>query len=278
MENTKKYDVTLVITTYNEEKYLPILLDSIKNQNTHLSIEVIIVDDSSTDSTLKIAEESGHKIIHNDRKSEVDYMRNLGLDNANGEVVIFCDADIALSKNYIERMVSPIIENKVDTTLCKTYAILEAFYNVVPSEYSKSYLWFLNHFPKFIFKRFPVQFFPWLKLWIKNMKDKKKYLSLWTIPNRSHTTGIATRSCIAKSFGGWTVRIGDGDDAKYSSDVFSKSDRIMWVKKSVLYISRRRVFPKNASWISDIFFKSFKKSYQRYIKRKDDNDYTNSIR
>lgn len=49
------YDVTLCITTFNEEKYLPILLNSIKNQKTDLKMEIIIIDDSSTDDTLNIA-------------------------------------------------------------------------------------------------------------------------------------------------------------------------------------------------------------------------------
>ena len=48
------YDVSLIITTYNEEKYLPILLDSINNQKNDLKMEIIIIDDSSTDETLNI--------------------------------------------------------------------------------------------------------------------------------------------------------------------------------------------------------------------------------
>ena len=48
------YDVSLIITTYNEEKYLPILLGSINNQKTDLRMEIIIIDDSSTDETLNI--------------------------------------------------------------------------------------------------------------------------------------------------------------------------------------------------------------------------------
>ena len=48
------YDVSLIITTYNEEKYLPILLDSINNQKTDLKMEIIIIDDSSADETLNI--------------------------------------------------------------------------------------------------------------------------------------------------------------------------------------------------------------------------------
>ena len=43
-----KYDVSLIIIAYNEEKYLPILLDSIMSQKTNLKMEIILVDDSST--------------------------------------------------------------------------------------------------------------------------------------------------------------------------------------------------------------------------------------
>ena len=84
------YDVTLSITTYNEEKYLPILLDSIKAQKTNLKIDILVIDDSSTDRTLEIAKSyDGVRIIHNDRKSDVQYMRNTGLKEALGKVIIF---------------------------------------------------------------------------------------------------------------------------------------------------------------------------------------------
>ena len=53
-------------------------------------------------------------------------MRNTGLKEATGKVIIFFDADTAISENFMENMVKPIINNKADTTLCKTYAILEA--------------------------------------------------------------------------------------------------------------------------------------------------------
>ena len=119
------YDVTLSITTYNEEKYLPILLDSIKAQKTNLKIDILVIDDSSTDRTLEIAKSyDGVRIIHNDRKSDVQYMRNTGLKEALGKVIIFFDADVAISNNFVENMVRPIINGKSDTTLCKTYAVL----------------------------------------------------------------------------------------------------------------------------------------------------------
>lgn len=276
------YDVTLVITAFNEEKYLPILLDSIKNQKTDLKIEIILIDDSSADNTLKIAEEFKTtygerylKILHNDKKSDVQYMRNTGLREALGKVIIFFDADVAASDNFIDNMVRPIIEGKTDATLCKTYALLEAFYDVLPEKYSKSYVSFIRHCPRFMMKRFPVQFVPWILRWFNMMKDNKKFISIWNVPNRTHTTGIAVKTEIARKSGGWKVKIGDGDDAQYSNDVCSFSSKVLWVGKCILFISRRRVFPINNAWISDILFKPIKKLLH---KRKNQNDYSQSIR
>ena len=273
------YDVTLSITTYNEKKYLPILLDSIKSQKTNLKMDILIIDDSSTDKTLEIAKSyEGVRIIHNDRKSDVQYMRNTGLKEAFGKVIIFFDADVAISDHFIENMVRPIIDGKTDTTLCKTYAVLEAFYDVLPDNYSKSYVNFIKHCPRFMMKRFPVQFVPWVARWFKMIKNKKGFVSIWNVPNRTHTTGIATKTEIARKTGGWKVRIGDGDDAQYSNDVCNASSKVLWIGKCILFISRRRVFPADNGWITDILFKPIKKWYKHKIKKKNDNDYTQSIR
>lgn len=273
------YDVTLSITTYNEEKYLPILLDSIKSQKTNLKMDILIIDDSSTDKTLEIAKSyEGVRIIHNDRKSDVQYMRNTGLKEAFGKVIIFFDADVAISNNFVENMVRPIIEGKTDTTLCKTYAVLEAFYDVLPEKYSQSYVNFIRHCPRFMMKRFPVQFVPWVARWFKMMKNNKCFVSIWNVPNRAHTTGIATKTEIARKTGGWKVRIGDGDDAQYSNDICDASSKVLWIGKCILFISRRRVFPIDNGWITDILFKPIKKYYKNKIKKKNDNDYTQSIR
>ena len=273
------YDVTLSITTYNEEKYLPILLDSIKRQKTKLKMDILVIDDSSTDRTLEIANSyEGVRIIHNDIKSDVQYMRNTGLKEAFGKVIIFFDADVAISDNFVESMVRPILDGKTDTTLCKTYAVLEAFYDVLPEKYSKSYVNFIRHCPRFMMKRFPVQFVPWIVRWFKMMKDRKRLISIWRVPNRTHTTGIATKTNIARKSGGWKVRIGDGDDAQYSNDVCNESSSVLWIGKCTLFISRRRVFPTDSGWITDILFKPIKKWYKNKIKKKNDNNYDQSIR
>lgn len=218
------------------------------------------------------------RLLHNDKKSDVQYMRNTGLKEATGKVIIFFDADTAISENFIENMVKPIINNKADTTLCKTYAVLEAFYDILPEKYSKSYVYFIKHCPRFMMKRFPVQFIPWILRWFKMMKKQKRLISVWRVSNRAHTTGIATKTEIARKSGGWKVKIGDGDDAQYSNDVCNESDKVLWVGKCILFISRRRVFPTDNGWITDIFFKQVKKFYRDKIQKKNNNDYTKNLR
>ena len=205
-------------------------------------------------------------------------MRNTGLKEATGKVIIFFDADTAISENFIENMVKPIINNKADTTLCKTYAVLEAFYDILPEKYSKSYVYFIKHCPKFMMKRFPVQFIPWILRWFNMMKKQKRLISVWRVPNRAHTTGIATKTEIARKSGGWKIKIGDGDDAQYSNDVCNESDKVLWVGKCILFISRRRVFPTDNGWITDMFFKPIKKFYKNKIRKNNDNDYTKNLR
>ena len=274
-----EYDVSLIIIAYNEEKYIPILLDSIISQKTDLKMEIILVDDSSTDNTVNIAKSyNSVKIMHNDRKGDLSYMKNNALEKCLGKVVIFFDSDLAISDNFIENMVRPILDGRTDTMLCKTYAILEAFYDVLPDNYSKSYVNFIRHCPRFMVKRFPVQFIPWIGRWFKMMKDKKRIVSIWRVPNRTHATGISTRVDIARKIGGWEGCIGSGDDALYSNRVCEASNSVLWSKNCILFLSRRRVFPTDNGWITDILFKPIKKWYKHKIKKKSDNDYTQHVR
>jgi glycosyltransferase involved in cell wall biosynthesis len=86
--NTKK--VSIIIRTYNEQKYLERLIKSILNQKITFKLEIIVVDSGSTDRTLIIAKKYKVKII-NIKKKLFTYGRslNFGCYNANGEILVF---------------------------------------------------------------------------------------------------------------------------------------------------------------------------------------------
>jgi glycosyltransferase involved in cell wall biosynthesis len=102
--------VSVIIPAYNEEKYLPSLLSALSNQ-TYLNLEVIVVDDSSTDNTAAIAVAAGATVIsHHSDIVNVSSVRNKGAAAASGSILIFNDADsipqqdlIALSVDMIEQ-------------------------------------------------------------------------------------------------------------------------------------------------------------------------------
>ena len=107
--------VSIIIPVYNCEKYIERCLNSILNQ-TYKDIEIIIVNDGSTDETSKIlykisASDSRIKII-NKKNEGVSIARNVGIDNANGEFITFVDADDWLEKNAIEKYMEVMKENQ----------------------------------------------------------------------------------------------------------------------------------------------------------------------
>lgn len=100
--------VTVIIPMYNSEKYIRKCLDSVVNQ-TYKDLEVIIVDDGSTDGSGLIADEYGLRddrffVIHQDNHGLV-YSRKRGIERAGGEYVLSVDSDDWLDENAVDELV-----------------------------------------------------------------------------------------------------------------------------------------------------------------------------
>lgn len=104
-------DISIIIAAHNAEQYLQRCLDSVEAQRTHsLNIEVIIVDDGSTDRTSAIADDyaslhSGVKVFHTTRKGQ-GHARNIGLSHCNGRWITFIDSDDEWYPASLEKLVS----------------------------------------------------------------------------------------------------------------------------------------------------------------------------
>ncbi len=94
--------VSVIIPTYNEEKLIRKCLLSLRNQSLK-PLEIIVVDGSSTDSTVSIVREIAD-IVLIEKRRRVGYARNLGASRARGELLAFIDADTIVEKNYIEKV------------------------------------------------------------------------------------------------------------------------------------------------------------------------------
>lgn len=98
--------VSVIIPVYNVEKYLDECLDSVINQ-TEKDIEIICVEDCSTDSSLEILQEYAKKderivILRNEVNLGLSITRNKGLDIARGEYILFVDSDDFIELTLIE--------------------------------------------------------------------------------------------------------------------------------------------------------------------------------
>lgn len=109
--------ITVIIPAYNVEKYIEECILSVINQ-TYTELEIIIVDDGSTDSTGKICdslskEDSRIIVIHQDN-SGVGFARNAGMKRASGDYICFLDADDFLPADAYEYMLTSLKKYNAD--------------------------------------------------------------------------------------------------------------------------------------------------------------------
>lgn len=100
--------VTVIVPTYNCEKYIKETIESILNQ-TYCNFEILVIDDCSTDSTLDVVNSLNDKritVFVNEKQSGAAFSRNRGIANAKGKYIAFLDGDDIWYKTKLEDQVS----------------------------------------------------------------------------------------------------------------------------------------------------------------------------
>lgn len=108
---------SVIIPVYNTEEYIGACLESILNQ-TQKEVEIIVVDDGSTDRSLEIVSEYQKKnndfiVICQENKKQ-GAARNLGMSLANGQYLYFMDSDDLLDSNALEILYNKAVKNALD--------------------------------------------------------------------------------------------------------------------------------------------------------------------
>lgn len=113
--------VSVIIPVYNVSPYLHEALDSVINQS-YTNLEVLIIDDGSTDGSGEICEEYKKDprviVIHQENKG-LSSARNAGIDIMTGDVVAFLDSDDAYHKEYIHTLLEAMNRYEADIVICK---------------------------------------------------------------------------------------------------------------------------------------------------------------
>jgi len=102
--------ISIIIPSFNEEKYLPKLLDCIKKQ-TYKNYEIIVADANSKDKTKSIARKYGCKIVKGGLPA---VGRNKGAKIAKGNILLFLDADVQFAKDFLKNAIGEIEKRNLD--------------------------------------------------------------------------------------------------------------------------------------------------------------------
>ncbi|MBQ9012800.1 MAG: glycosyltransferase family 2 protein [Bacilli bacterium] len=169
--------VSVIVPAYNTEKYLKKCLDSLVKQTLD-DIEIIVINDCSTDKTKDILEKykrkyKNIKVINNKTNKGIGYNRNLGIKKAKGEFISFIDSDDYVDITMYEKMYNKAKCDKLDLVICNFYNNLEhedgntekmTPKNLIPYFENTT----LKNNPDLLLK---VELAPWNKLYKKELLD-----------------------------------------------------------------------------------------------------------
>lgn len=115
--------LTIVIPVYNLEEYLERCVDSITSQYFKDDLEIIIINDGSTDNSLNIANQLKEKdsriIVFNSTNQGVSRARNWGISKASGKYISFIDADDYLNNNWVD--IFKLLNTNYELIICKSF-------------------------------------------------------------------------------------------------------------------------------------------------------------
>lgn len=131
MENKPK--ISIIVPVYNVSCYIEKCLDSLVNQ-TLKDIEIICIDDCSCDGSSQIIDFYAEKdnrirVIHLEKNSGTSYARKIGVAQANGTYIMFCDADDLFALDACQRIWKEMLQNPVDILQFDTEVVFHKNYS-----------------------------------------------------------------------------------------------------------------------------------------------------
>lgn len=118
--------ISVIIPIYNGEKYIENCLNSIINQS-YTNLEIIVLNDGSTDNTLEILNEFKKKDkrikVIDKKNTGVSHTRNVGISTAIGKYLTFIDIDDWVEKDFIEELHKSIVRENVEVVRCNYFFV-----------------------------------------------------------------------------------------------------------------------------------------------------------
>ena len=209
--------VSIIIPTYNEENYLPPLLKSIKEQKFN-DYEVIIADNNSLDRTVDIAKDYGCKVVSGGLPA---VGRNNGAKVATGDILIFLDSDLMLTRNYLEEVVDEFEEEGLGISITQMTPLSKNKRDIILHDFAN-----------------------WFMIAVENIK-----------PHGAGCYGIIVKKDLHERIGGFDESLNFGEDTDYIEPI-SKIDKFKVLRKPRIGVSTRRLEEEGLYNLLKIYGKS----------------------
>lgn len=214
--------LSIIIPTYNEEKYLPILLKSIRKQKFK-NYEIIVADANSTDKTAEIAKKYNCKIVEGGMPAKG---RNNGAKIAKGKYLLFLDSDLQLTDNFLKDMIKEFEEEKVGIAIGQMKALSESYQLKLAHD-------FANMFMKAS----------------ENIK-----------PHGAGCYGIITKKEFHEKYNGFNEKLTFGEDSDYIHRI-GKKEGFKVLRNAKVGVSTRRIEEDGLSTVLKQYGKSTVRDY-----------------
>lgn len=217
-----KIKVSVIVPVFNVEEYLSTSLDSILNQ-TLKDIEIICINDGSTDASLDILEnyakkDARIKIISKKNEGQ-GIARNIGLDNAQGEFIAFVDSDDFIKEDMLEKSYEKSVSKNLDLVMYKISSFDNETHEINDN------LWYYS-----------LKCFDGFEKEIFNNSDTKKFTHLISV---TPFNKLYKRSFIEKN----NIRFPDKyifEDEVFFYNVYLKAKRISLIDENLYYYRTNR--------------------------------------
>lgn len=214
--------LSIVVPTLNEENYLPRLLSCLRKQSFK-DFEVIVADAGSTDRTREIARAFGCKIVEGGLPARG---KNQGAKAAKGDLILFLDADVVFSADFLEKTLGEFKKRKLDI----------ATFSLIPLSKKKGTKILFN-----FFYNYPLRV----------LQDKWPHGAM----------GILVKKWLHQKIAGFDEEIKIAEDHDYVQRA-SRIAKFGLIKSTKIYISLRRI--KKEGWLKIGLKYSFAELYMRF--------------
>lgn len=240
----EKETISVIVPVYNVADYLEECVISIINQ-TYKNLEIILVDDGSTDNSSKICDDFSKKdtrikVIHKENGG-ISKARNAGIEIATGDYIAFMDSDDCIKETFIEELYKLLKENDADIAGCRFYRNIPNTTDYVYPKESEDYNFVTDSkgMMKRLYNDMGVFCVVWNKLYKKDIVKKHPFPDLKIAEDayimREYMFEAKKIAWTSKALYMYRDRPGSIMTSKRSFSLDEQELRMVWLEKDIAY-------------------------------------------